>query len=99
MPKILTLEIKERVFRRGTHSIRPEPILEVDHDKTGFIYEIRVHSEYFEAFVPVSESWLDNNFPASLATILESVAIASMEANSAPKEYENDDLSPPPSAA
>ena len=97
--KIRTLEIKEKLRGKGLLNLAPETILEVDYDLGGFVYEIRVYSEYFEAHVPVSEKWLENNFPAKLLTIANAVEIAIEEAGETGKQYNNDDLNPPPSAA
>lgn len=74
--KIETLEITEK--RRSMSLAATETIVEVDYDSNGFIYEIRVHSEFFGAFVPVSEAWLRNNFPIELGKIYFKV----FEANS-----------------
>lgn len=34
---------------------------EVDYDRTGFIFEIRMWSEILGQFVPVNEIWLEKN--------------------------------------
>ena len=88
--KMHTLEISDNVRVRGF--IQKEVVLEVDFQMSGYIHEIRVYSEYFEAFVPVSETWLENNLPVSLETIRDAV---SAEINSLcmpkQKEFNNDD--------
>ncbi|GEM_PF-6354007 len=91
--KTHTLEISNNVRVRGF--IQKEVVLEVDFQMSGYIHEIRVHSDYFKAFVPVSEAWLENNFPTSLATIRNAVEIE-IDRLSFPKQkqYENDDPNP-----
>lgn len=89
--KIHTLEISDNVRVRGF--IQKEVVLEVDFQMSGYIHEIRVYSEYFGAFVPVSEAWLENNFPSSLQTIRDAVSVAISEACfPKQKEYVNDDI-------
>ena len=94
--RIQTLQINEKVKSFGHLGlVTEEPVLEVDFMMTGYIHEIRVHSEYFGDFVPVTESWLKNNFPAKLETIRNAVEVAIMDATVLkPKTYINDDPNP-----
>lgn len=94
MEKMHTLEIKKKVRGFGPlQLVSSEVILEVDYQMSGYIHEIRVHSEYFGAFVPVSEAWLENNFQTSLQTIRDAVSVAISEACfPKQKEYVNDDI-------
>ena len=94
--RIQTLQVNEKIKPYGRLGIvTEEPVLEVDFMMNGYIHEIRVHSEYFGAFVPVSESWLKNNFPAKLETIRNAVEVAICDATVLKqKQYNNDDPNP-----
>lgn len=96
--KTYTLEIYSAVTGRrlkGLSLVEREVVAEVDHDSTGFINEIRVYSELFGEFVATPETWLENNFPAKLATIRDAVAVAVHEAAMPKlKSYNNDDPNP-----
>jgi len=71
MAKVFTLEIQKQVCS----SCRSEDVVvEVDHDRQGVVSEIRVWSEYFNAYVQVSEAWLENNFPSCLTEIYDKVS-------------------------
>lgn len=98
MSRIQTLEISKK---RDNILRFAEVTLEVDHDISGFIFEIRVWSEYFDAFIPVHEAWLKNNFPVSLQTVRGAVLAECQEARV--PQFNNDDSNPnpnpPPSAA
>lgn len=67
-------------------------VIEIDYDLSIFIHEIRVWSDYFEAFIPVSQQWLENNFPVRLKSLRNKLYVAAHEqAQPRPKEYNNDD--------
>lgn len=91
--KKFTLEIKDWVHVGKTLLRTEESVAEVDFLVSGYIEEIRVYSEYFEAYVPVSEAWLSNNFPAKLATIREAVSVEILNLTMKQrKQFCNDDL-------
>lgn len=92
--RIQTLQVNEKIKPYGRLGlVTEEPVLEVDFMMNGYIHEIRVHSEYFGAFVPVSEAWLKNNFPEKLKTIINAVGVAIVDATVLkPKNYINDDI-------
>ncbi|MEN0060016.1 MAG: hypothetical protein AAGB31_14340 [Bdellovibrio sp.] len=89
---IYTLEIDDKVRIGSSELFQRESVLEVDYDGSGFVHEIRVHSEYFGAFAPVSEAWIENNFPIKLKTIYDAVAVARSEVPE--RSYNNDDPFP-----
>lgn len=91
--KIHTLEVQEQIRSRGKLGVVcPETIVEVDFDLTGFIYDIRVYSEYFQDFVSVNEAWLLNNFPAKLATLKNAVEVEVDSLRYPKKQFNNDDI-------
>lgn len=70
MGKSNTLDLKKRICPQCKNI---EVTTEVDYDSDGRIEEIRVWSEEFQAFLPVSLDWLENNFPGRLAVIQQRV--------------------------
>lgn len=86
--------MKKPIFTH-TFEEKGQGVIEVDFDLTLFIYEIRVWSEHFEAYVPVSELWLKANLPVRYKKLLNKVyEAAHVYRQPKPKEFNNDDLPP-----
>ena len=88
MAKIHTLDLKKRVCSACQQI---EKVAEVDFASDGYIQEIRVWSEYFSAYVSVSEAWLENNYPNRLQSIRSKIADHLGEMEMSKKEFNNDD--------
>lgn len=72
--KVYTLEI-EKPVRRHLTAVKEEADVsaEVDFDLTGFIYEIRVWSDFANMFVPVNSLWFVKHCYSKYAQIEEKV--------------------------
>ena len=89
MSKRITLDIqkpKSNLLRFADTEVQ------VDHDFTGFIYEVRVWNDWMDEFVPVQISYLEKFLTSRFEKIKEQV-LANIEGETMP-QYNNDDLPP-----
>lgn len=93
--KVYTLEI-EKTVRRHLTAVKEEADVsaEVDFDLTGFIYEIRVWSDFANEFLPVDSMWFLRNCYSKYKEIETAVRNKVEEVLFPIKQFNNDDPNP-----